>query len=258
MFLTNDAETIRAMPTMAYARVIYCVVILMKLSISSSVPSSELSKILDPQDLNVDYYLGKILVQLGAVATLDNQGKHVLASQFLNILSKLKMWYDSLKRQQAPKNDQKVAFDPKQQQNGVPGPNSMPGNGTRFLPRSATFGLAEEDYDFSKPPWSNGESFFTDFSKGPGDGAHDSPDTQSMRAPLWPNQLQQNFNYSEVESLFPSSNIPFDFPMEVDPNMFTHFMDAGISQNGQTWLPTEGSGMAYTNMPEFNWGNASS
>jgi hypothetical protein len=255
IFIAMDPEIVRSMATMTYARVIYCIVILMKLSISSNVPSSELSKILDPQDLKVDYYLTNSIAQFGAVASLDNDRKHILAGQFSNILTKLKMWYEHLNRRQAPQNSQNGAIDPKQQRREPHEIKPMASNGTGLLPESSTYRLAQEDYDFSTPPTSNGGSFFTDLNRGPGDQAKGSAGTQSTQAPSWPNQIQQPFGYPEAESLFPSSNIPFDFPMEVDPNMFTHFIDAELALNGQDWMQTQGSGMDYMNMPDFNWTN---
>lgn len=252
-FLSMDPETVRALPTMAHARVVYCVVILMKLTISSSLPSNELSQILDPQDLRVDFYLTNIVVQFKAVTNLENDKKHILAGQFLNILTKLKVWYESLKGQQAPKNDQHLVINPNQEQKGRPATDTVAENATGLVPGGPTYGLVEDNFNFSLPPISNGPNFFTDISRDPNNPTDDSASTSSIPAQSWPNHNQSIFNYPETESLFPSSNVPFDFPMEVDPNMFTHLMDAELSQNGQGWQAD-----SYINMPDFNWTNNSS
>lgn len=224
----------------------------MKLSISSTVPSSQLSRILDPQDLKIDYYLTEVIAHMKAVTILEDGKLHVLSGQFLNIILKLKMWFESIKMPQPSNSGQSKAFDPKKEENIIP---NLSADDTGLLPGSDSYRLVEDGYDFSKPPSSNGPGFFTDMSRGPSVPSFNTANSQSMQATSWPNQNQQIFNYPEVDSLFPSSNIPFDFPMEVDPSMFTHFMDTELSPNGQSWLAPEGSAMDYTNIPDFNWGN---
>ena len=258
-FTTIDFETTRALPTMAFARVIYTVVILMKLAISSRLPSSELSKIIDPQDIKVDHYLASSISHLGAATQLGNNQKHILSSQFLHILAQLKSWYEHSKRQQSSKTAQDRAISVMQGTDDALEINSMANCNTDPFPGASSTRLAQHDFDFSLPPTTTGGSngsFFTNLGKGPNAPNVDGAETQSMQATTWPDQPNQPqqpaFNFSESESLFPSSNIPFDFPMEVDPNMFTPFVDSDMGCQG--WMEMEGVGLDYGNVPEYNWG----
>ena len=175
-------------------------VILIKLSISTS--TTELGTVLKLEDIKVSFYLEKLLIHLKAVAKLDDQHMHTLSAKFLEILKKVKMWFHNQgKQRQANEEPQPPAgFEPS-------GP-----------PESKEDGPAQYPADKF--------SFLTDFSKAP-----------TMNATTtWPtNQFQSPNGYTDPNyAMQPTWNdVAFDFPMDLDPNLFTHLIQADQTQNYQ-------------------------
>ena len=261
----------RSSPTFNYPRVVYAIVVLMKLSISASAPSSELSKFLDPEACKVNPHLERLLVKLKAVALLDNKKKQILASKFVMILTKLRMWFQQQMTQNRAGHEQEDDLEPCR--NSEPekgGSDKTSASIDRRLPSDAqvTVDSATESVQ-SGPPrtyeplqWSisspSSGNFFTDFAKGPTGAAFDSAPVQAMQAPSWPSQPPPT-EYPEPTYSFPSSsNEPSDFPMDFDPNLFTHLVDAELHQNnGFQFMSNEDDGMDYANMPDYNWSSSS-
>ena len=199
---------------------VYAIVILIKLSIGTS--TTELGKVLKNEDIKVSFYLDRLLVHLKAVAALDDQTVHTLGAKFVQILTKVKFWFQLQGKPNRPANEETrpaAGFEP-----------SRP---------------AEPKRECS-PQYTDKFSFMTDFSKAP-----------TMNATTWPNQYQSPNSYSDSNySLQPSWNdVAFDFPMDLDPNLFTHLIQA---DQPQTYQDNEGSNaeafnqMDYLNsMPDF-------
>lgn len=267
-------ETLRC-PTLVYVRIVYAAVILIKISISTSMPSSELGKILEPGSNKIDTYLDNLLVHLRAVATLEQGGKHVLSSVFLRILTKLKLWW-----QHQQQHSQEGLFgtgdDVKQadESSGVLEAWEPPANEPCL-----DYDQESKDYDQElhnhdrepkitfadippqtnqaispyQAPLTDKPGFFTDFGKGPSFEAYNSLNqhvSQSMLPTSWPTTYASNPSYSQP------TNTNYGFTMQQDPNLWTHLVNSELDPNNQdNWMPDADSfaSMDYTNIPEFNW-----
>lgn len=133
------------------------------------------------------------------MATLDNQEIHTLGAKFLLILTKIKAWFQQQEKLQKPANEE-----------------TWPA--ATFEPPRATE-LKRED----PSQYTDKSNFLTDFSKAP-----------TMNTTAWPSQSQSTKGYSDSNySLQPSwdSMAPFDFPMDLDPDLFTHLLQEDQTQN---------------------------
>lgn len=218
-----SVQQIRSTPTLVYIRVVYAVVILIKLSISTS--TTELGELLKSEDIKVSIYLDKLLVHLKAVATLEDEDTHLLGAKFLQILTKVKVWFQ---RQQEklhrPANEE-----------------TRPATG--FEPFRPTESKRE---DLSQH--TDKLNFFNDFSEAP-----------TMNTTAWPNQSQSSNVYSDSNyPMQPSWNdMAFDFPMDLDPNLLTQLIQADQTLNHQDSETSNGetlNQMDLNNLPDFgNW-----
>ena len=157
------------------------------------------------EDIKVAFYLEKILDHLKAVATLDGQEVHTLATKFVLILNKVKIWFQRQGKQLRPASEEKepvAGFEP------------------------------------ARPPESNQEdpqtyadkfSFLTDFNKPP-----------TVYPTVWPNQFQSPNDYSDPNYPLqsPWNDVAFDFPMDLDPNLMTHLVHSDQSQDYQEHEPS--------------------
>lgn len=165
-------------------------------------------------------YLEKLLVHLKAVATLDNQEIHTLGAKFLQILTKVKVWFQQQGKSHRPAKEE-----------------TWP-----TAESSRTMELKPED----PSQYTDKLNFLSDFSKAP-----------TMNTAAGPNKFQSsNNNFDPDYSLQPSWNdAAFDFPMDLDPNLFTHLIQADQTRNhqGSETLNVEAfDQMDYlNNMPDF-------
>lgn len=193
-----SVQEIRATPTLVYVRLTYAVVILIKLSMS--VATTELGNVLKQGDIKVSFYLEKLLPHLKAVAVLNDSTLHCLGAKFLEILSKVKVWFQHQGKPHRPVNEEKrstAGFEPSGRTESKQG------------------GPSQQTDKFS---------FLTDFSKAP-----------TMNTTTLPNHFQSSNSYPDHNySLEPAWNdVAFDFPMELDPNLFTHLLQADQIQDYQ-------------------------
>ena len=177
---------------------------------------------LKPESIKVSLYLEKLLVHLNAVATLDDKGTHILGAKFLQILTKVKVWFQQQGTPQRPAKEERrpaVGFEPS---------------------RPTELKLDDPSKHTDK------FNFLTDFSKAP-----------TMNNPTWPNQFQSPNGYSDPNYFIqPAWNdMAFDFPMDLDPNLLTHLMQADQIPNYQDSQTSNGEAynqMDYLhNMPEL-------
>ena len=176
------------------------------------------------EDIKVSFYLEKLLIHLKAVARLDDQNLHTLSAKFLEILKKVKMWFHNQEKQRkVDKEPQPPAgFEPSK-------PPELKEDGPTQYPTDKF-------------------SFLTDFSKAP-----------TMNATTtWPtNQFQSLNGYTDPNyPMQPTwTDVAFDFPMDLDPNLFTHLMQADQTQSYQGNTENVdgfGNQMDYfNNMPNF-------
>jgi hypothetical protein len=89
-FFSFDLNTVRALPIFYFVRVAYAVVVLIKLHFAVSAPNSEIGKIINKDDLNVESYLKKLLDIFHTIAKEDAFRP---ANKFLIILEKLRDWF---------------------------------------------------------------------------------------------------------------------------------------------------------------------
>lgn len=216
-----SVQQIRATPTLVYVRLVYAVVILIKLSISTS--TTKLGEALKPEDIKVSLYLEKLLVHLKAVAMLDNREIHTLGAKFLQILIKLKFWFQQQGQMNRPTHDETW-----------PVVNSEPSEPTESK---------EED----PLKYTDKAKFVTNFGAAP-----------TMNTTAWPDHLQSSQGYSDPKySVQPSwdMNAPFDFPMDLDPDLLAHLIqdDQNLNylDNGTLDLEAFNQMDYLNNMPDF-------
>lgn len=89
-FLKLDIQSLRVVPIIHFVWASYAIVVIVKLFISASVPSSELGKILDHQLLKVDYYMQALLNKLVEAA---GPGKLRVPTKWLTITQQVSDWY---------------------------------------------------------------------------------------------------------------------------------------------------------------------
>jgi hypothetical protein len=89
-FLNTDTTSLRVVPIIHFVRASYATVVIVKLFISASVPSNELSTILDRQILKVDFYIQALLDKLVKVA---GPAKLRVPMKWLTITQQVSHWY---------------------------------------------------------------------------------------------------------------------------------------------------------------------
>ena len=186
--------------------------------------TTKLGEALNPEDIKVSLYLEKLLVHLKAVAMLDNREIHNLGAKFLQILIKIKFWFQKQGQLNQPANEETwpvVNFEPS-------GPTE----------------LKREDPSL----YTNKANYATDFSKAP-----------TMNTTAWPDQLQLSEDYSDPKYSSQSSwdmMTPFDFPMDLDPDLLTHLIqdDPNLNYLDNGTLDGEVFNQMnfLNNMPDFN------
>ncbi|KAI1002113.1 hypothetical protein K3495_g6089 [Podosphaera aphanis] len=86
-FMSLDIETIRCLPVAHFVRVAYAVVILIKMYLGSSTPNSELSSVIDKDNLKLEQYLDR-LMEVFQAASSEERSKS--SSKFLLVIHSLK------------------------------------------------------------------------------------------------------------------------------------------------------------------------
>ncbi len=89
-FLSMDIPEIRTLPVFTFVRVAYGVVILVKMYFTAASKGSELGKVIDKDNLRVEYYLDA-LTEKFRQASAGNRCRP--ASKFVIVLAMLKAWF---------------------------------------------------------------------------------------------------------------------------------------------------------------------
>ena len=108
-FLEMTIETLRALPIFQWVRMVYGAIVLIKLSLSASTPTSEIGKVLDHDSLQVSQYMDKLIVHIMRVLGPD---KNRVAAKFLTILMKLKSWHSQQVLRFCIQNGPEEEFEP--------------------------------------------------------------------------------------------------------------------------------------------------
>lgn len=99
-FTSMEARDLRVFPIIAWSRMAYCVVLLIKISVSAASPTSELSKLLDIESLKVDFYIKKLVT---IIKEAVGPQKARIPSKFLKIVAKFGIWYHQRQSQLRPR-----------------------------------------------------------------------------------------------------------------------------------------------------------
>ena len=280
VFLGMSVEALRACPRFLWTRLCYAIVILMKLSISASTPSSELGKVIDPEECKVLYYSERVITYMDKIATASSQKQHDISFRFLRVLTSLNSWYRKHTLQLhatggegATLGSDKTALSKQEPEGSASAVGvSPPQDSTPFTSSRATMtpepeAISQETYParYKRQPPShsnlfqdNGESCASNaFERNPLEPAPaPAPLTQ---APSWFNGLQPSPANPESEYSSTSiSNGPFDFPMELDPNFYSQLFTKELYETGVgvgDFMLTGEDGMDYTNMSDTDWAN---
>jgi hypothetical protein len=89
-FLTFDVDTVRCLPVGHFVRVAYAVVVLIKMYFAAAAPNSELGKVINKDDMKVDYYLDR-LVDIFKASAAEEKSRP--STKFLMVLVMLKTWF---------------------------------------------------------------------------------------------------------------------------------------------------------------------
>ncbi|OHE98996.1 hypothetical protein CORC01_05686 [Colletotrichum orchidophilum] len=89
-FLAMEVPSIRCLPVFNFVRVAYAVVVLIKMYFSATAPGSELGKVIDKDNMKVEYYLDALLEKFRAAASDDRSRP---AAKFLIVLVMLRSWF---------------------------------------------------------------------------------------------------------------------------------------------------------------------
>ncbi|KAK1970698.1 hypothetical protein LY78DRAFT_569408 [Colletotrichum sublineola] len=96
-FLEMEVPRVRCLPVFNFVRVAYAVVVLIKMYFSAAAPGSELGKVIDKDNMKVEYYLDALLEKFRAAASDDRSRP---AAKFLVVLVMLRSWF--LKQSKGP------------------------------------------------------------------------------------------------------------------------------------------------------------
>ena len=258
----NLHETLQC-PTFVFVRVVYASVILIKVSISASMPSSELGKVVPPESIKIEVCLEQLLVHLRTSATYEKGSKHVVCWKFLGILTKLKLWYQRQKQQSSTGFSSPSEFEQEGSNNhlfaahsDIPH-NSHGGPATNLNPWS---GPSPPQQNHIYPPYqlplTHKPAFYTDFAESHPVPAVDQGAPPTLEsANTWPATFHAPARFSDPATL------SFNYAMGSDPNLFNHLVNTELDQNShETWLPDLESFnpldfTSLSNLPDFNWGN---
>ncbi|KAJ0313364.1 hypothetical protein COL5a_004206 [Colletotrichum fioriniae] len=89
-FLAMEVPSIRCLPVFNFVRVAYAVVVLIKMYFSATAPGSELGRVIDKDNMKVEYYLDALLEKFRAAASDDRSRP---AAKFLIVLVMLRSWF---------------------------------------------------------------------------------------------------------------------------------------------------------------------
>ena len=285
-FLNMSVKEILRCPTLVYVRVVYASVILIKLSISTSMPTSELGKIISHDSNKIDMFLEQLLPHFKAAATLEQGGKHVLSSVFLRILTKLKLWFEHQKTQPTGLTNSTSTTN-ENNRSGVldEDPWEAPATEQTELTEATEPSLnydQDTPYSFADPPQQTQPTTTYQSQIQANDTLGLFPDFNSQSTgylglpnhlyPTPPQQKSPRLMQPQTQQSWPTTT-PFqpnmtsyseplnpnfaDFPMDQDPNLWTHLANAELDQNGQDNLMYDVDSYTnfdYTTMPELNWG----
>ena len=285
-FVGLSISTIRALPAQIFVRTIYCIVILIKLDISSRAPASELGKVLDSDTLGLPAHFQKVLSHQMDVVGSD--GRHILAVKFLLILKRLIGWYQKY-RSQLPSGgrgqdtlEPGPLIDPERyhELQVPPAVQPQPSQGMLQQSKLPDFGALPPSVfqPFSRITHPPPPRAFTGFGKGPEfTTATDIPEQEVQQASydyhqamLAANTDSPSADYSSPEYSTPntgnanagvSTSPPFEYnKMEVDPNIFGQLQGMGepftYNPDPNDWMFDGGTGMG-TGLEGlgFDWGN---
>ena len=280
VFLGMSVEALRASPRFLWTRLCYAVVILMKLSISASTPSSELGKIIDPEECKVLYYSERVIAYMDKIATASSQKQHDISFRFLRILTNLNFWYRKHTLQlnaTGGKNrtlgSGKTALSKHEPEKLAPGVGvSDSQDSTPFMSSRAS--MTSDSQDTSqhshpapyKPQPPSQSSFFQDNGKSCASNTSEynslepaSAPTPLAQASSWPHDFQPSPANPESEySSTSNPNGPYDFPIELDPNFFSQLFTKELYETGVgvgDYMLNGEDGMDYTNMSDTDWTN---
>ena len=283
-------ETIRGLPAFLYARVLYCVIVLIKLDISIDSPVSEIGKFIDHDSLETGVHVDRVLLQMRKVAGTDN--KCIMGAKFYIILGKLVGWYHSLS-QPGVQGTHQTLYDPARamndlipkdteakaqaaktiEQKGSQNPFTQALTSTPLAPMEPLYtlysGQQNPAFTGTTPTLPRGQSS----SNTPNGSTNASNETKSDASPsirdaqTAPAQAGQSqgtpaTDYSSPEMIDgPNTNkLPYDFPMEADASMFNQLEGAdpfSFNQDPNDWMF---DGMDYSvleNVEGLDWNTLS-
>jgi hypothetical protein len=98
-FLKLDVETVRCLPVINFVRIAYAVVVLIKMYFAAAIPNSELGKVINKDNMKVEYYLDG-LVEIFKSSAAEEKSRP--SGKFLMVLIMLKTWFHRQREGRAP------------------------------------------------------------------------------------------------------------------------------------------------------------
>jgi len=109
LFLKFDVETIRCFPVAHFIRVAYAVVVLIKMYFAAATPNSEFGKVINKDNMKVEYYLDGLVSLFKASAAQD---KSRPSAKFLMVLLMLKTWFHRQREHRPPSEREALSTAP--------------------------------------------------------------------------------------------------------------------------------------------------
>ena len=93
-FLSLSQCDLDAIPSMHFVRVTYCMIALLYIHITASAPDSDLGKVIDPRELRVGEYIGRLLDMVPPhTSTISMRG----AQKFQMVIKMFRAWFERQK-----------------------------------------------------------------------------------------------------------------------------------------------------------------
>lgn len=207
-FLCLEIDVIRSLPVMHFVRIAYAVVVLIKMYFAAAIPGSELGKVIDKDNMKVEYYLDGLLEHFRSTAADD---KSRPASKFLMVLIMLKTWFHRQRSHKRPSENGSQGPQP----SGPETPAHQPEDFGQTPGPQHTHLNQPREYSPANTPL----QLLSEVATGSNQAQTSRPDSRNQfnaNQQDWNQTQQQSYGYQPPPPGFNMSGVPFGMP-NLDP-----------------------------------------